>query len=154
MLVDTGAQSSIMSPNIAANLSLPFEPDFEVDVCGVGGLVSSVPGYWIDFVKINALGGSLEYSKAPFVILDLASPEGGSLDGVLGMSRFGVRVVYPPATSMFPFLFPWPTPIMTLTSTLILPTLQFNYPVSPVPGQQSSTRSVTISMPKAIATLT
>ncbi len=91
MLVDTGAQSSIMSPHVAANLSLPFEPDFEVDVCGVGGLVSGVPGYWIDFVKINATGGALEYSKAPFVILDLASPEGGSLDGVLGMNFFWNR---------------------------------------------------------------
>ncbi|MCH9045725.1 MAG: hypothetical protein IIA40_06420 [SAR324 cluster bacterium] len=59
VLVDTGAQSSIMSLGMAANLSLPFEPDFTVDVCGVGGLVEGVAGYFVDYVKINALGGAL-----------------------------------------------------------------------------------------------
>jgi hypothetical protein len=93
VLVDTGAQSSIMSPGIAAALSLPLTPDFTVDVCGVGGLVEGVPGYWIDFVKINALGGALEFSKAPFVVLDLPAPDGGSLDGVLGMNFFWNRNV-------------------------------------------------------------
>lgn len=93
VLVDTGAQSSIMSPGIAAALSLPRTPDFTVDVCGVAGLVEGVPGYWIDYVKINALGGALEFSKAPFIVLDLPSPEGGSLDGVLGMNFFWNRNV-------------------------------------------------------------
>lgn len=93
MMVDTGAQSSIISPAMAANLNLPFEPDFTVDVCGVGGSVSDIPGYWVDYVKISALGGPLEYSKVPFIVLDLLSPEGGSLDGVLGMNMFWNRNV-------------------------------------------------------------
>ena len=93
MMVDTGAQSSIISPGIAAELSLPFEPDFVVDVCGVGGLQTDIPGYYIDYVRINALGGPLEYSRAPFVVLDLQSPEGGPLDGVLGMNFFWNRNV-------------------------------------------------------------
>ena len=97
VLVDTGAQSSIISSNMVSNLSLPSEPDFTVDVCGLGGLVTDVPGYYIPYVKINATGGALEFSNAPFVVLDLESPEGGSLDGVLGMNFFWNRnIVFEP----------------------------------------------------------
>jgi hypothetical protein len=99
VMVDTGAQSSIMTPSMAANLSLPLEGDFSVDVCGVGGLVTDVPGYYVDYVKINALGGALEFSNAPFVVLDLVIPDisGAPLDGVLGMNFFWNRnIVYAP----------------------------------------------------------
>jgi len=105
VMVDTGAQSSIMSPAMAANLSLPTTPDFTVDVCGVGGLVTDVPGYYIDYVKISALGGALEFARAPFVVLDLESPEGGSLDGVLGMNFFWNRnLVFEPSLTASGFL--------------------------------------------------
>ncbi len=97
VLVDTGAQSSIISPGVAANLSLPITPHFTVDVCGVGGLATNVPGYYIDFVRMNALGGAIEFSRAPFIVLDLQSPEGGSLDGILGMNFFWNRnVIFDP----------------------------------------------------------
>ncbi len=105
VMVDTGAQSSIMSPAMAASLNLPMEPDFTVSVCGVGGLVEDVPGYYIDYVKISAWGGALEFSRAPFVVLDLESPEGGSLNGVLGMNFFWNRnVILEPALSLSGFL--------------------------------------------------
>lgn len=92
MLVDTGAQSSIISTATAAALSLSLTPDFTVDICGVGGLVSGVPGYYIDFVKINAFGGALEFSRAPFIVIDLESPDGtGTLAGILGMNFFWNR---------------------------------------------------------------
>jgi len=93
MMVDTGAQASIMSPGIAADLNLPLEPDFTIDACGVGGLAQNIPGYYIDYVRINAFGGMLEFSRAPFVVLDLTSPEGGPLDGILGMNFFWNRNV-------------------------------------------------------------
>ncbi len=93
VMVDTGAQSSIISTAVAANLSLPFEPDFTVDVCGVGGLIEDIPGYYIDYVKIPALGGALEFSRAPFVVMDLPSAEGGTLAGILGMNFFWNRNV-------------------------------------------------------------
>ncbi len=97
LLVDTGAQSSVISPGVAASLSLPIVPHFTVDVCGVGGLATGVPGYYIDFVKMNALGGAIEFSRAPFIVLDLPSPEGGSLDGILGMNFFWNRnVIFDP----------------------------------------------------------
>lgn len=97
VIVDTGAQITVISPGVAANLNLPFTPDFTVEVCGVGGSVSGVPGYYLDFVRINALGGPLQYSRVPVVVLDLPSPEGGSLDGILGMNLFWNRdIVWDP----------------------------------------------------------
>jgi hypothetical protein len=104
LMVDTGAQSSFISSNIAAKLNLPLEPDFTAQVCGVGG-VTSVPGYYVDYVRINALGGALEFAHVPFVIIDMDSPEGGSLDGVLGTNLFWNRnVVLEPTTSGTGFL--------------------------------------------------
>ena len=104
LLVDTGAQSSIISPAVAANLSLPIEPDFLVDACGVGGLVENIPGYYVDYVRISASGGALEFSRAPFIVLDLGSPEGGSLDGVLGMNFFWNRnVIFQPSLTLSSF---------------------------------------------------
>jgi hypothetical protein len=101
MMVDTGAEASIMSSGIAADLNLPLEPDFTVDACGVGGLVEGIPGYYIDYVQINATGGAMKFSRAPFVILDLMSPEGGPLDGVLGMNFFWDRnVIFEPSLTL------------------------------------------------------
>lgn len=99
VLVDTGAQSSIISSNMAARLNLPLEPDFTAEVCGIGGL-RTVGGYYVDYVRINALGGALEFAQVPFVVLDMESPEGGSLDGILGMNLFYNRnVVLEPTTA-------------------------------------------------------
>jgi len=92
VMLDTGAQASILHPNIAAKLNLPVEPDFVTESCGIGGRVE-VPGYYIDYVRINAWGGALEYSHVPFVVLEFQSPEGGPLDGVLGMNFFWNRNV-------------------------------------------------------------
>ena len=105
MLVDTGAQGSFISSNLAAKLNLPLEPDFTAQVCGVGGL-TEVPGYYVDYVRINAMGGTLEFAHVPFVIIDMDSTEGGSLDGVLGMNFFWNRnIVIEPTTSGTGFLY-------------------------------------------------
>ena len=104
MLVDTGAQSSIISSNMAASLNLPLEPDFTAAICGVGGM-SEVPGYYVDYVRINAMGGMLEFSHVPFIVLDMESSEGGSLDGILGMNLFWNRnIVLEPTTTGSAFL--------------------------------------------------
>ena len=106
VLVDTGAQASIISRAVAANLSLPFEPDFRVDACGVGGVVEGLPGYFVDYVKIPALGDALEFSQAPFVVVDLPSPELGTLDGILGMNFFWNRnVTFEPSLLSSSFLY-------------------------------------------------
>ena len=101
MMVDTGAQSSIISGASAANLNLPFVPDFEVEACGVGGLQTGIPGYYVDYIQINAFGGPLRWSRAPFIMLDLPSPEGGTLDGILGMNFFWNRnVIFEPSLTL------------------------------------------------------
>ena len=98
LMVDLGAQTSIISEAMAADLNLPFEPDFTVDACGVGGIIEDIPGYYIDYVKINAFGGPLEFSRAPFVVIDLPSSQLGTLDGVLGMNFFWNRnVIFEPS---------------------------------------------------------
>ena len=105
VLVDLGAQSSVISRAMAGALSLPLPPDFTVDVCGVGGLVTDVPSYYVDFVAINSLGGPLLFAEAPFVVLDLPSPEGGVLDGILGMNFFWNRnLIFEPALGASAFL--------------------------------------------------
>lgn len=93
MLVDTGAQTSIISSVRAAQLGLPLQPDFEIDACGVSGLVEGIPGYFVDYVRIDALGGAMEFSQAPFVVADLPSASGGLIDGILGMNFFWNRNV-------------------------------------------------------------
>lgn len=93
MLVDTGAQTSIISSIRAAQLGLPLQPDFEIDACGVGGLVEGIPGYIVDYVRIEALGGPMEFAQAPFVVADLPSASGGLIDGILGMNFFWNRNV-------------------------------------------------------------
>lgn len=104
VMVDTGAQSSFMSSTIAARLNLPLEPDFTAQVCGIGGL-TEVPGYYVDYVRINAMGGALEFAHVPFVVIDIESPEGGPLDGVLGMNFFWNRnIVLEPTVAGSGFL--------------------------------------------------
>ena len=67
--------------------------------------VSEVPGYYLDYVRIDAMGGALEFAHVPFIVLDMESPEGGSLDGILGMNLFWNRnVVLEPTTSGSGFL--------------------------------------------------
>ena len=47
---------------------------------------------------MNAWGGALEFTRAPFVILELGSPDGLPLDGVLGMNFFWNRnIVFEPS---------------------------------------------------------
>lgn len=97
LMVDLGAQTSIISEAMAADLNLPFEPDFTVDACGVGGIIEDIQGFYIDYVKINARGGALEFSRAPFVVVDLPPSSVGTLHGVLGMNFFWNRnVIFEP----------------------------------------------------------
>lgn len=93
VLVDTGAQASIITPTTAASLSLDLQnPDFVAEVCGVGGLQTDVPGFYVDLVRINASGGALDFGEAPFIVYDLPAI-GGPLQGILGMNFFWNRDV-------------------------------------------------------------
>ena len=88
-MLDTGAQITIVGTNVGARLALnPDDPDFEVEVQDVTGYITIEPGFYIDSLEIAALGEWLRFSNVPVVMLDVASPEGGFLDGIIGMNLF------------------------------------------------------------------
>lgn len=88
-MLDTGAQISVISSRIAARLKLdPANPDFEVEIEGVTGESIMAPGFYLDSLKMPAIGQWLEYTNVPMVLLDISSPEGGKLDGIIGMNLF------------------------------------------------------------------
>ncbi len=88
-MLDTGAQITLVGTNVGARLGLnPNDPDFEVDIQDVTGYVSIEPGFYIDSLEIAALGDWLRFTNVPVVMLDIGSPEGGYLDGIIGMNLF------------------------------------------------------------------
>ncbi|MHC4259003.1 MAG: retropepsin-like aspartic protease family protein, partial [Planctomycetota bacterium] len=88
-MIDTGAQVTVIGSRIAARLSLdPDSPDFEVEIEGVTGDSIMAPAFYIDAIEIPALGEWLAFTNVPVVWLDIASPEGGTIDGIIGMNLF------------------------------------------------------------------
>jgi hypothetical protein len=88
-MLDTGAQVSVVGYRVGARLGLnPANPDFEVEIQGVTGDISTVPGFYIDAIDIPALGEWLSFTNIPVVLLNVSSPEGGTLDGIIGMNLF------------------------------------------------------------------
>ncbi len=88
-IFDTGAQLTVIGTSLVASLGLnPADPDFEVKVQGVNGQTAMVPGFYIDSLQIPAIGQWLSFTNVPVIHLDIASPEGGFIDGVIGMNLF------------------------------------------------------------------
>ncbi len=88
-MLDTGAQVTVIGNRVAARLGLhPDNKEFEVDIEGVTGEVSKVPGFYIDSLTIPAVGQWLEFTHVPVILLEISSPEGGKLDGIIGMNLF------------------------------------------------------------------
>lgn len=88
-LFDTGAQITVVGSGIASRLALnPNLPEFEVEVQGANGETTMEPGFYLDAIEIPTLGEWLTYTNVPVVYLDVASPEGGTLDGIIGMNLF------------------------------------------------------------------
>jgi len=88
-MLDTGAQITVVGSRVAADMELnPNAPDFEVKIEGVNGETIMAPGFYVDSLKMPAIGQRLEYTNVPVVMLDIASPEGGTLDGIIGMNLF------------------------------------------------------------------
>jgi hypothetical protein len=86
-MLDTGAQITVIGSSIGSRLGLdPANADFEVDIEDVTGEVTINPGFYIDSLDIPALGSWLSYTNVPVVLLDISSPEGGALDGIIGMN--------------------------------------------------------------------
>jgi len=88
-MLDTGAQVTVMSNRIASRLRInPDYPDFQVEIIDVTGTVEIVNGYYLDQIEIPAFGEWLIAINVPVILLDVASPEGGTLDGIIGMNLF------------------------------------------------------------------
>jgi len=88
-MLDTGAQITVISSGIASRLGLdPDNPDFEAEIQDVTGEITLEPGFYIDSLDIPSLGDWLHYTNVPVVMLDVASPEGGTLEGIIGMNLF------------------------------------------------------------------
>ena len=88
-MLDTGAQVSVVGSRVGARLGFnPAHPDFEVEIQGVTGEINTAPGFYIDEIDIPALGEWLSFTNIPVVLLDVSSPEGGTLDGIIGMNLF------------------------------------------------------------------
>ena len=88
-MLDTGAQVTVVGSRIAARLGLnPDANEFQVEIEGVTGDSIMAPGFYIDELQIPALGQWLSFTDIPVILLDIASPEGGTLDGIIGMNLF------------------------------------------------------------------
>lgn len=94
-MLDTGAQITVIGSRIAARLKLDVSnPEFEVVIEDVTGQTVIAPGFYIDSIEIPALGEWLSFTNVPVILLDVSSPEGGTLDGVIGTNLFvGFKLV-------------------------------------------------------------
>lgn len=88
-MFDTGAQITVIGSRIGARLGInPAQAEFEVEIQGVTGDTIMAPGFYIDAIDIPALGEWLSFTNVPVVLLDVPSPEGGTVDGIIGMNLF------------------------------------------------------------------
>ncbi len=88
-MLDTGAQVSVIGSRIASRLHLnPNYPEFLVEVSGINGESIDVPGFTIDRIVMPTLGDWFIATDVPVLYLDVFSPEGGTLDGIIGMNLF------------------------------------------------------------------
>ncbi|MHC4842304.1 MAG: aspartyl protease family protein [Planctomycetota bacterium] len=88
-MFDTGAQITVIGNRIANRLRLnPKYPEFQVEIQDVTGDTTIANGYYIDEIQIPAFGEWLIATNVPVVLFDVASPEGGTLDGIIGMNLF------------------------------------------------------------------
>lgn len=88
-MFDTGAQITVVGSGIGSRLGLnPANADFEVEIQDVTGVITIEPGFYIDALEIPALGDWLSFTNVPVVLLDVLSPEGGTLEGIIGTNLF------------------------------------------------------------------
>jgi hypothetical protein len=88
-MLDTGAQVTVVGTRMAARLQLDTTaPEFEVEIEGVTGDITMAPGFYVDTIEIPALGRWFKATNVPVVLMDISSPEGGTLDGIIGMNLF------------------------------------------------------------------
>jgi hypothetical protein len=95
-LFDTGADLTVVSEITAARLGFDpvlDTPDFVLEVEGSGGVSAGVPGFYIDELNIDTVGGMFTLQNVPVAVLDVTNPNdpGNVIDGILGMHLFTGR---------------------------------------------------------------
>lgn len=96
LLFDTGADLTVVSELTAARLGFDpvlDKPDFVLEVEGSGGVSSGIPGFYLDELNIDTVGGSFTMQNVPIAVLDVTNPNdpGNTIDGILGMHLFTGR---------------------------------------------------------------
>ena len=96
LLFDTGASLTVLSQRNAARLGfdpLIDTPDFVLQVEGSGGVSDGVPGFYVDELRIDTVGGGFTLQNVPVAVLDVPNPAdpGNVVDGILGMNVFEGR---------------------------------------------------------------
>lgn len=89
-MYDTGAQVTVLGTTVASRLKLySKEPDFVVEIMDVTGEITIVDGFYLDSIQIPAIFGEwLSFTNVPVVIINIPSPEGDFLNGIIGMNLF------------------------------------------------------------------
>ena len=118
MVVDTGAQATLISEIAAAELDLDLQnPDFEIEVQGLAETIIA-PGFYVDSASIPAGGGAVSWTNVPVVVLNVASPEGGTLFGIFGSNLTAKRdIVFNGAAS---------TPYLSVTEPIVSPRIKIS----------------------------
>jgi hypothetical protein len=89
LMFDTGAQITVISRTIASGLHWDLDdPEFWVEIQDVTGQITFEPGGFLDSLVMPAEGSWLEYTNVPAVAINVQSPEGGFLQGIIGMNLF------------------------------------------------------------------
>lgn len=96
MLFDTGADLTVVSQITAARLGFDAvldKPDFVLEVEGSGGVSTGVPGFYVDELNIDTVGGTFTLQNVPIAVLDVTNPNdpGNVIDGIIGMHLFTGR---------------------------------------------------------------
>jgi hypothetical protein len=96
ILFDTGADLTVLSEVFAASLGIDIlldTPDFFLEVEGAGGVSDGVPGFYVDELKIDAVGGAFVVQNVPVAVIDLPNPAdpGNVVDAILGTHVFNGR---------------------------------------------------------------
>lgn len=92
-LFDTGAQVTVISQDNAIDLQLDLaNPEFTVEIIGIGGTVEQAPGFTVDTLNLPATGaGDLTLTGVPVIVLNITGSNGLYIDGIIGMNLFTDR---------------------------------------------------------------
>lgn len=96
LLFDTGADLTVISEQMAVRLGFDpvlDTPDFVLQVEGSGGVQGGVPGFYLDELNIDTIGGGFTLTNVPVAVLDVTNPNnpGNIIDGIVGTNLFNGR---------------------------------------------------------------